>query len=296
MAEEQKTVQEIDVENMPLDELRALAQKEQAEPTEPEQQQTRDEQGRFVKQETTTLEEVDEVVYRREIDLGDGSGKQVFEAESLQGLVDKLATAQEHATKKIRELSAVAVKKQEQIEELPGLTADEKWALGQQLLADPEATIAEVVKKHLGMTLKEARTKLDRVDQRVSARDTEEAEVSAAQQFCAAHPEFVQNSRNAAKIETYIRKFLPGGVGTLVNIEKAYEDLSESGLLEIKDADAQESDNQATRIASTATTTTRRVASGISAKRTTPTKVAEPNEQELYDMPMDKLLALAKQS
>ena len=42
----------------------------------------------------------------REIDLKDGSGVQKFEAESWEGLVDKLATAQENATKKIRELSA----------------------------------------------------------------------------------------------------------------------------------------------------------------------------------------------
>jgi len=47
-------------------------------------------------------------IYRREIDLGDGSGKQVFEAESVEELLDKLTEAQEHATRKIRELSAAS--------------------------------------------------------------------------------------------------------------------------------------------------------------------------------------------
>lgn len=41
----------------------------------------------------------------REIDLKDGSGVQHFEAETWEGLVDKLATAQENATRKIKELS-----------------------------------------------------------------------------------------------------------------------------------------------------------------------------------------------
>src|SRR5690348_17341391 len=45
----------------------------------------------------------DATKFRREIDLGDGSGKQVFEADSAEELIDKLTTAQENATRKIRE-------------------------------------------------------------------------------------------------------------------------------------------------------------------------------------------------
>src|SRR5215472_8244458 len=41
--------------------------------------------------------------FERVIDLGDGSGVQKFTADSMEELVDKLARAQEHATRKIRE-------------------------------------------------------------------------------------------------------------------------------------------------------------------------------------------------
>src|ERR1700743_2577476 len=41
--------------------------------------------------------------FQREIDLGDGSGKQVFKADSAEELLDKLTEAQKNATIKIRE-------------------------------------------------------------------------------------------------------------------------------------------------------------------------------------------------
>src|SRR5258706_387999 len=44
--------------------------------------------------------------YRRVIDLGGGAGPEVFEADSNEELVDKLADAKQHASKKIREQEA----------------------------------------------------------------------------------------------------------------------------------------------------------------------------------------------
>jgi 16S rRNA G966 N2-methylase RsmD len=45
------------------------------------------------------------MTYQKRIDLQDGSGVQVFEAESPEQLVDILVESQRHATKKIREQS-----------------------------------------------------------------------------------------------------------------------------------------------------------------------------------------------
>src|SRR5690348_12024093 len=112
--------QNLDPETMPLEALRALANQQvedaSATPAAPAAQ-PRDEKGRFAKTEDGAADAVDvaaedeefgepdKIIYQREIDLGDGSGVQVFRADSLEELVDKLAEAQRNATRKIRELN-----------------------------------------------------------------------------------------------------------------------------------------------------------------------------------------------
>src|SRR5437868_2462551 len=73
-------------------------------------------------------------VFSRTIDLGDGSGVQVFEAPTLEELVDKLAKAQENATRKIRELAA-KVKIEPAPETKSKLSPDEEFVLGQEMLS-----------------------------------------------------------------------------------------------------------------------------------------------------------------
>src|SRR6266705_5063177 len=79
----------------------------------------------------------------REIDLKDGSGVQKFEADSWEGLVDKLATAQENATKKIRELSARKPIEPERevkpVYEIKEPSAADMLALKEGFEADPAA-------------------------------------------------------------------------------------------------------------------------------------------------------------
>jgi hypothetical protein len=93
--------------------------------------QPRDEQGRFVSAQAEPVVEaqadpvvddvqpdpVEPVTVEREIDLGDGSGIQVFrgtgatEVEAYAALADEFAKAQANATKKIRELSRPVVQR-----------------------------------------------------------------------------------------------------------------------------------------------------------------------------------------
>src|SRR5581483_2684932 len=96
----------VDPEAMSLEEMRKLADEEAAsldanvvaddEPAAASN--AADDQG-----DDPAGDEPDEVIYERKIDLGDGSGVQIFRAASLEDLVDKLAKAQENATRKIRE-------------------------------------------------------------------------------------------------------------------------------------------------------------------------------------------------
>lgn len=293
MAEE--TVQP-DLYEIPEEELLKLMEQAKAAAVEGDQTQDdgqpRDEQGRFVKTEAEETEEVDEVVYRREIDLGDGSGKQVFEGASYDELIDKLATAQEHASRKIRELSAA---KKPEVKE-PVVDPNEDWLLSQELLTSPSAVIRKQIEKEFGKPLKEVRAELEEA----ANLRKEKAEEKNAEAFMASHPEFEPNKHNGRLMENYIR--LNGLTGTAENIEKAFQVLSEGGLLQLKtEQDTEQNADEPTkqRIAAPAGTRTvvvqKKAASGLSAKRSTATP-GPLTEQDLYDMPYDKFLELGGQS
>src|SRR5690349_14030031 len=157
--------QEVDLYEIPKAELFAMIGKAAEEPTLEDGDGTepnpagaavlknivkRDASGRFVKNDDVKEETADdaaqkdaseveeqedepaETVFRRTIDLGDGSGVQVFEAPTLEELVDKLAEAQRNASKKIREL---VIKKKEEEK----TTADEEFVTAQNLMSRPTA-------------------------------------------------------------------------------------------------------------------------------------------------------------
>src|SRR6266581_1874578 len=104
-SEEKATREAAEVEAAKVAEKEA-AEKEAAEKTE----QERDVQGRFKKVEPPVPpeDEPDEYIFRREIDLGDGTGVQVFEGrgetelDAIKELNDKLVVAQENATRELR--------------------------------------------------------------------------------------------------------------------------------------------------------------------------------------------------
>jgi hypothetical protein len=121
-----------------------------------------------------------------------------------------------------------------------------------------------------------------------------------ADQFVSNHPEFLDNARNGQRLTKAIAL---QGEFTLENFEKAYQDLSESGLLEVKGEEAgggqtpEEAEQQriAAEAAKASPQRTRR-ASGISTHRTTAvTKAAEPTEDDMYGMNLDELRNRANQ-
>lgn len=299
--ETQTQTTEFDPETATYEELVAAAQKEadeeqkrqaaggqqETQQTEQQQQPVRDEKGKFVKREQT--EEVDEIVYRREIDLGDGSGVQVFEGASYDELIDKFAKAQENATRKIRELTAA--RKVEE-EKKPVRTPEQEWLLSQEMLANPTSTVSKIFEEVVGMPATAFKTKM----QRLEAFERAQSEEQAAQQFLVKHPEYVPSARNAQKIEKYVRTYQLDGTKA-ESIEKAYADLVESGLLETKKAETTQQTQettQQTRIVSEQQSQGRqRTSSGISSKRTVTNRAPEPTEEDLYNMPLDKIRQLA---
>src|SRR6266699_2367088 len=101
-SEEKATREAAEVEAAKVAEKEA-AEKEAAEKTE----QERDVQGRFKKVEPPVPpeDEPDEYIFRREIDLGDGTGVQVFEGrgetelDAIKELNDKLVVSEENGNK-----------------------------------------------------------------------------------------------------------------------------------------------------------------------------------------------------
>lgn len=136
----------------------------------------------------------------REIDLKDGSGVQRFEAESWEGLVDKLAQAQEHATRKIRELGRDTRRREPEKQssdwsELKPQVLKAEDVL--QLEKNPHELFRRMYQAEFGLTPEEAR-------QRENQRRQQEAEISAQNEFVQKHRDYNPTPQNAEKMMRFL--------------------------------------------------------------------------------------------
>jgi hypothetical protein len=172
--------------------------------------------------------------FRREIDLGDGSGKQVFEADTIEQLVDSLTQAQEHATRKIRELSTS--KRKPTVDKQPSykpielkpreLTATEKSELGLQWAIDPDGTFERIFEAKVGASSKVLTDSLVETQRLLARNAVQEAEA----EFLANHLDDYEPTPRHAKLiyDRLAEEQLPP---TINNFEYAYQDLVEKGKL-----------------------------------------------------------------
>lgn len=183
--------------------------------------------------------------FRREIDLGDGSGKQVFEADSADALIDKLTIAQENATRKIREQQfelrrSLRAKPEKQVAtksieigQPKTLTADELFQLGQELQTDPTSAFNKILQAQTGMDANQLVAIGKEFASLQQARLVNEAETS----FLQAHQgvDYLPTPDNARAIQKFLQdEQLPY---TAANLEYAFQELSESGLLDMPDSE-----------------------------------------------------------
>lgn len=190
--------------------------------------------------------------FRREIDLGDGSGKQVFEADSAEALIDKLTEAQENATRKIRqqqfELRRAQRAKPEkeasakpiQIGQPKQLSADELFALGQELQTNPGVAFDKILQAQTGMTTDQLKAIGSEFAQIQQARITNEAEVSFLQKH--QDIDYLPTAENARNIQKFLQD--EGLPYTAANLEYAFQELSESGLLDMPESESSNNDDQ----------------------------------------------------
>jgi hypothetical protein len=306
-------------EEMPLEDLRALALREaeeavvnakDAEPAVDPNAQPRNEKGQFVsvddgidkrdeidnrdeividpvveaKMDTSDLEEEaapEKQYVEKKIDLGDGSGVQVFRgvgdnlAEAYESLADKLAKAQTEATRKIRELSRkVKVDEVKTAQQL----ADEEYVTKQRLQTDPRATIAQIVEEEI------ARRNVAEAEKLQRSYDVQT-------NFVNTHPTYEANPENGTKLAKWVQ--LHGySEFTDENMEEAFQDLTASGLLKVKSEGAGVATDGSTKdegglpeakVTATAATKSKK-SSGVSSRgsRTVVNQPSGPSEDELY--------------
>jgi hypothetical protein len=158
----------------------------------------------------------------REIDLKDGSGVQRFEAATYEELVDKLATAQENATRKIRELSQrKPVEPEREVKpafEVKQPSPADMLALKEGFDADPATAIKKAFEMFTGQTPEEYQSERAAY---LTDRQRKDAEVK----FLASHKDFYNCPENAQKISELLSK--ENLQVTKRNLEWAYQNLQD---------------------------------------------------------------------
>ncbi len=279
---------------MPLDELRALAiqEAEAGEAAEtppiakpaPKQEEILDNSAESAEGEQ---QEEEPTVYRKEIDLGDGSGVEIFEAESVEALVDKLADAKLNATKKIRELSQkIKVENVRTAQQ----KADDEYRIAEQLKTEPKKAVREIIAEVIA-------------EREAATRES----VEAQSRFVQRHSDFIPNEHNGREMQLEAQR-LGYTEFSVESLEKAYQSLKARGILKLKaegseeatEAEKAETERIAQAKLEAAQPRSLKKGSTFTGTRTSATPPAKtaPSEDELYDpdkWPLEKLKEFANQ-
>lgn len=283
---------EAELESLSAEEIRALAIADGIETLDDANKQPRDEQGKFIASEDVldnpdegegddAESEPDEFLTEPiEVDLGDGSGVQIFigrgdsEIAALRDQNAKLKVAQTNATKKIRE-QAAELKKFHAAE--TQATADDEFVTAENFKANPVKTVADIVAASLAKRDAAAREETNR----------NAAWIADQNRFISTHPEFVVGPENSARIMHEIARLNAGY--TLEGLEKAFGTLKAAGLVALKVVGAsevtEEENADPERIAPTSPSTPQprsaRKSSSVSGRKGAPVVRTQPTEDEL---------------
>lgn len=246
---------------------------------------------------------------RREIDLGDGSGAQVFEAEgdseqlALEALADKITEAQRNATKKIREQEAELRTLRARVAEPPKpkeISADDEYVIAQELAKTPTVAFRKMFKEMTGYEIEDL-AEMKKTSDAVKASQQTNAALGT---FLATHPDYEDEGDTGKRNGDIMRMKLAEMrlPVTSENLHKAYLQLKAGGLLTIKGEEAHSEATEETEVkeriapprVEAAPQRTRRASTIGTHSRTTAAPVStEPSEAELATMPMEKLRILA---
>jgi hypothetical protein len=282
-------------QTMTLDELRALAIKE-AEGLEvveiPPIEKSRDEKGRFTPKtedeppeggdkEPPEDDEPQQTIYRKEIINEDGQ-VEVFEAQSLEELVDKIAEGKRNLK---AHLKTVLAEKHELETKTKQATEDDEYVIQERLKKEPKKVIKELL-----------------AEERAAEAEALRKSNDAQNRFVATHPDFIPNPENGGRLVAWLQSHGHAEI-TYDGLEKAYQDLKKSGLLVLKaegSEEATEAEPKETqrivepKVDATQPRSQKKGSTIPTRSRTpvTPTNT-QPSEDEAYAMPLEKLRELA---
>lgn len=245
----------------------------------------------------------DDVEYldTQRIDLGDGSGVQVFvgrgasELEAAKDLNRQLVQAQENATRKIREQqSEIEARKKADAQ----AATDQDFVDSEEYKKDPRGYLTKKIREGVTTAMTEQKA-------------SEQRHLQAQFDFVALHPEYVTDKGNAARLESEFRRLYPeASEFTVTGLDKAFESLKSSGLLKLQEPEASEPTNneppakveEPPRIEEpakqpeppAAPVRSPKKGSSVSAGRSpAPVVKVGHTEDEMYALPMEKLLDFA---
>ena len=268
-------------ESMSIEELRELAMKEEGPVVEEKPKAKVAAQDDELDNSEETGEGEEETVFRKEIKNDDGS-VDVYEADSIEELVDKIAEGKRQA---VAQMKRVQEEKKALQKETAQQTEDENYIIAQRFQKEPMKVIDELVAKRLQ---KEA--------------DAKERSLNAQNRFIATHPDYVVGEYNGNKMMEEFRRMYPASSEfDYEGLEKAYQSLKAGGLLQLKaeggeETTAAETKGEARTEKPAAETTQSRSPrrSSIVQMRAKPAPVTKGfDEDEAYKMPMDELLKRA---
>jgi len=256
----------------------------------------------------------DEYVIRREIDLGDGAGVEIYEGrgetelDAIKDLNDRLVIAKQNASREVREIQRKHPKQPEP-PKAPEISEDLEYVFKQQFEKKPSEAFKAMFKELTGMDVTEFKTWQSAQRAADEARTKQDESLRIQREWVSSHPEYITSVENGDQIRDWVRDHNYNEF-TQENLEKAFEDLSGRGLLKLKtdEASAPTKTETTTKVKETARIETpatevvkdvtpvrsSRKASSVSTTRSAaPVVKTELTEDDLYAMPMDKLKDLS---
>lgn len=295
-----------------------IAEREAAEQVEAERVAAEKTAAEQAEQERDAVEdegEPDEWVIRREVDLGDGSGIQIYagrgatQLDAIMDLNDQLVKAQENASRELHNIQRKHPKEPEPVKQ-PEISEDLEYVFKQQFEKKPSEAFKAMFKELTGMDVSDFKTSQAAQKAAEEARSAQERSLQIQRDWVAGHSEYITSQENGDKIRDWVRdhnynEFTPD------NLEKAFEDLSERGLLSLKTDEASAStktevttkvkeaariETPVTKVETTVTPVrSPKKASSVSTTRSAaPVVKAELTEDDLYDMSREKFAELGR--
>lgn len=197
---------------------------------------------------TITLEK-EKGQWKATLDPGNGANAEVFWGKNKNGLMTNVLKAKLNATKKIRDLNKQlklgnqAVKpapvKPAPVPQTRELTADELFEIQTELQANPDKALETWFQKKTGLSV----TQLVDIAKRGAVADAELRIEAISREFLSKNPDYHPDDKNVETIVRWLGKYKIGnpaatmydldaaGQWTVENLEEAFADLSDDGLL-----------------------------------------------------------------